>query len=94
MYVHLRMTAGLCFCAIEDIPSDAEAEARLQNVENPEPLPIDIRKPHNLEQATRIGTVCCNLKQYAILFDVDINMFILYQVLYLVLYVSVISINS
>lgn len=55
----LGMTADLCFCATEDIPSDAEAEARLQNVENPEPLPIDIRKQHNLEQANRIGTVSC-----------------------------------
>lgn len=44
------------FCATADIPSDAEAEARSQHIEEPEPLPVDTGKPESLEQVSRIGT--------------------------------------
>lgn len=49
------------FCATDDIPSDAEAEAHFYHVEDPEPLPVDTGKPESLEQVLRIGTVCCKL---------------------------------
>ncbi|KAM9481278.1 protein-methionine sulfoxide oxidase mical3a isoform 20-T21 [Clarias gariepinus] len=38
----------------EDIPSDAEAEARLQHVEVPEPLSVDPGKPESIEQTSKI----------------------------------------
>ncbi|XP_047678336.1 protein-methionine sulfoxide oxidase mical3a isoform X9 [Tachysurus fulvidraco] len=38
----------------DDIPSDAEAEARSQHVEDPELLPVDPEKPEILEQVSRI----------------------------------------
>lgn len=46
-------------CAVEDIPSDAEAEARLHHVEEPEPLPVDNGKLGSLEQVSRIGMILC-----------------------------------
>ncbi|XP_060734136.1 protein-methionine sulfoxide oxidase mical3a isoform X23 [Tachysurus vachellii] len=38
----------------DDIPSDAEAEARSQHVEDPELLPVDPEKPEILDQVSRI----------------------------------------
>lgn len=57
----LRVTTVKCSCALDDIPSDAEAEGRSQHVEDPELLPVDPEEPEILEQVSRIGMLWCKL---------------------------------
>lgn len=57
--MYIESDGSYVFCATADIPSDAEAEARSQHIEEPEPLPVDTEKPESLEQVSRIGTLWC-----------------------------------
>ncbi|XP_049339594.1 protein-methionine sulfoxide oxidase mical3a isoform X10 [Astyanax mexicanus] len=50
----------------EDIPSDAEAEARSQRVDDAEPLPVDTTKPESIEHVCRKEHVSASPREFIV----------------------------
>ncbi|XP_072551012.1 protein-methionine sulfoxide oxidase mical3a isoform X9 [Salminus brasiliensis] len=50
----------------EDIPSDAEAEARSQRIDDAEPLPVDAGKPESIELVSRKEHVSASPREFIV----------------------------